>query len=413
MVNRNRWPSWVNALVDRIADSPMSVIGRLAARRLGAPAPAGSVATSTFAARPIRVLIAPVNYAAQGTAWARALESGRANLSARNMAIDVPGGFSFDADLTVPVGTYHNDGDWQVRQFEAAARSTHVLIEAEEPPFGRLLGRSVERQAAALQDRGVDIAYMAHGTDARLPSAHAERSEWSYYRDPTVYLPRAETLARRNIDLLTRSGRPLFVSTPDLLLDLPTATWCPVVVDPVRWSPARTERRSGAPLRVVHAPSNPVLKGTPLIMPTLERLQQDGVIDFRLIQGIPSSDMPELFAGADVLLDQFRLGSYGVAACEAMAAGCIVVGQISEQVRDAVSERTGLSLPILEADPRSLERVLRELSALPDLTPLRRASAEFVRDVHDGRRSADALLTRWITPATSASREDADRAPSI
>lgn len=413
MVNRNRWPAWVNTLVDRIADSPMSVIGRLAARRLGAPAPSGTIDTTSFEPDPIRVLIAPVNYAAQGTSWARALESRRSDLSAQNMAIDVPGGFSFDADLTVPVGTYHNDAEWQTRQFEAAAQASHVLIEAEEPPFGRLLGRSVERQAAALQDRGVDIAYMAHGTDARLPSSHAERSEWSYYRDPSVYLPRAETLARRNIDLLTRSGRPLFVSTPDLLLDLPTATWCPVVVDPARWSPVRTERRPGAPLRVVHAPSNPVLKGTPLIMPTLERLQEEGVIDFRLIQGIPSADMPELFAGADVLLDQFRLGSYGVAACEAMATGCIVIGQISEHVRNTVSHSTARSLPILEADPRSLEKALRELSATPDLTPLRRASTEFVTDVHDGRRSADALLTHWISPAAPAGREDADRAPSI
>lgn len=413
MVNRNQWPSWVNVLVDRIADSPASVIGRLAARRLGAPAPPGSVAATSFAERPIRVLIAPVNYAAQGTAWARALEARRSEISARNMAIDVPGGFSFDADLTVPVGTYHNDVDWQTRQFEAATQATHVLIEAEEPPFGRRLGRSVERQAAALQGQSVDVAYMAHGTDARLPSTHAERSEWSYYRDPSVYLPRAETLARRNIEFLNRSGCPVFVSTPDLLLDLPAATWCPVVVDPARWSMPRTERERGAPLRVVHAPSNPALKGTPLIMPVLERLQAEGVIDFRLIQGIPSADMPNLFAGADVLLDQFRLGSYGVAACEAMATGCIVVGQISEQVRETVAQSTGHQLPIVEADPRSLEDVLRRLSALPDLTQLRRESADFVTDVHDGRRSADALLNHWISPAAPAGREDADSAPSI
>lgn len=391
----------------------MSPLGRLAARRLGAPAPDGSIGVTTFADDPTRVLIAPVNYAAQGTAWARALERSSAGVSARNMAIEVPGGFSFDADLTVPVGTYHNDTDWQLRQFEAAAAATHVLIEAEEPPFGRLFGRSVERQASALQDRGVDIAYMAHGTDVRIPSAHAERSEWSYYRDPSVYLPRAETLAKRNIDLLTRSGRPLFVSTPDLLLDVPTATWCPVVVEPTRWSVPRSERGPGAPLRVVHAPSNPALKGTPLIMPTLDKLSAEGVIEFRVIQGVPSAEMPALFAEADVLLDQFRLGSYGVAACEAMAAGCLVVGQISSQVRDAVTALSGHELPIVEADPASLERVLRRLAADTNLTDLRRSSTDFVREVHDGRRSASALRTHWIDPAAPQQREDADRAPSI
>src|SRR5690349_8170358 len=99
----------------------MSPIGRLAARRLGAPAPAGAVAATVFDDRPTRVLIAPVNYSGQGREWARALEAADPSISARNMAVDVPGGFAFDADLVVPVGTYHNGAEWQQRQFEAAA----------------------------------------------------------------------------------------------------------------------------------------------------------------------------------------------------------------------------------------------------------------------------------------------------
>lgn len=237
-MNRNRLPAWINRGIDRLADAPMSPLGRIAARRLGAPAPRGTIPATEFGSAPTRVLIAPVNYSGQGTAWARALEAADPEVSARNMAIEVPGGFSFDADLVVPVGTYHNDPDWQRRQFAAAAGATHVLIEAEEPPFGRLMGRSVAAQAQALQDHGVNVAYLAHGTDARLPSRHAASSPWSYYRDEAVYLPRAEQLAARNIAVVEASGRPQFVSTPDLLTDLPNATWCPVVVDPVRWASA-------------------------------------------------------------------------------------------------------------------------------------------------------------------------------
>lgn len=376
----------------------MSPLGRIAARRLGAPAPRGTIPATEFGSAPTRVLIAPVNYSGQGTAWARALEAADPEVSARNMAIEVPGGFSFDADLVVPVGTYHNDPDWQRRQFAAAAGATHVLIEAEEPPFGRLMGRSVAAQAQALQDHGVNVAYLAHGTDARLPSRHAASSPWSYYRDEAVYLPRAEQLAARNIAVVEASGRPQFVSTPDLLTDLPNATWCPVVVDPVRWASApRIPRPAGAPLRVAHAPSNPVLKGTPLIMPALERLIDDGVITLELVQGVPSAHMPEVFARADVLLDQFRLGSYGVAACEAMAAGCVVVGQISEQVRSAVRDRSGQELPIVEADPGTIETVLRELANDPALSTRSELSRDFVRTLHDGRASAAALRAAWIT----------------
>lgn len=397
-VNRNRLPRWVNAAIDRIADSPMSPLGKIAAKRLGTPAAHGSIPATTFAAADIRVLIAPVNYSGQGIAWARALETALPSASARNMAMAVPGGFSFDADLLVPVGTYHNDSDWQRRQFEAAAQATHVLIEAEEPPFGRLFGRSVTAQAEALRARGVNIAYLGHGTDVRLPSRHIAGNALSYYADPELYLPRAEQLAARNITLVRESGRPVFVSTPDLLVDLPQAVWCPVAVDPARWAaPDRAERDPEAPLRVAHAPSVAAYKGTPMIMPVLEKLRDEGIIEFDLIQGVPSHEMPERFARADVMLDQFRAGSYGVAACEALAAGCLVVGQVSEQVRSAVCEASGMTLPIVEATPATLEATLRSLANRDDLAPSRTNGINFINEMHDGRRAARALIEHWIT----------------
>lgn len=396
-VNRNKLPRLVNTVIDRIADSPTSFPGRVAARRLGRPAPRGTVPATSFASMKTRVLIAPVNYSGQGIIWARALEAALPNTSAQNMAIEVPGGFSFDADLLVPVGTYHNDSDWQRRQFEAAAQATHVLIEAEEPPFGRLFGRSVAAQVEALQARGVNIAFLGHGTDVRLPSRHIAGNALSYYDDPALYLPRAEQLAARNIALVSESRRPVFVSTPDLLVDLPQAVWCPVAVDPARWAaPDRTERAPGAPLRVAHAPSVAAYKGTQMIMPTLEKLRDEGVIEFDLIQGVPSHEMPARFAQADVMLDQFRAGSYGVAACEALAAGCLVVGQVSEQVRSTVFETSGTRLPVVEATPATLETILRELAERAELAPSRATGVAFIHDVHDGRRAARALIEHWI-----------------
>lgn len=384
-------------MIDRIADAPTSPIGRIAAKRLGTPAPRGSVGVTAFADRPTRVLIAPVNYSGQGRAWAAALEAADPAISARNMAVDVPGGFSFDADLVVPVGTYHNDPDWQRRQLDAATSATHVLVEAEEPPFGRLFGRSVAAQVDALRRRDVRVAYLGHGVDVRLPSRHLAADEWSYFHDPSVYRARAEMLAARNIELLRSSGLPLFVSTPDLLLDLPEAAWCPVSVDLDRWGVARQPREADRPLRVVHAPSIAAVKGTSLLVPILERLHEEGVVEFDLIQGVPSADMPQRLARADVVLDQFRLGAYGVVACEAMAAGCVVVGHVSEQARDAVLEASGIPLPIVQATPDTLERVLRQLAAEP-LEPRVAEGRRFVRELHDGRRAARVLLDRWIDP---------------
>lgn len=406
MVNRNQLPRWVNALIDAVADAPMSPIGRIAAKRLGTPVP-GAALTTRFEERRFRILIAPVNYAGQGFAWARSLEAARPEISSRNMAIDVPGGFSFEADLTVPVPTYHNDSEWQHRQFAAATRATHVLIEAEEPPFGRLFDRSVKKQASALEQHGVDVAHIAHGTDVRLPSRHLRDNPWSHYADPTIYTPRHETTAQRNIDFLSESGRTVFVSTPDLLLDLPEAIWCPVVVDPDRWAPPapRTERARDAPLRVAHAPSVQAVKGTSLIMPILTALEAEGVISLQLITGVPSERMPEAFAAADVVIDQLRIGSYGVAACEAMASGCVVIGHVPARVRDLVFQSTGQHTPIVEATVDTIESTLRELASQKDLSVLRSAGHTFIREVHDGSRSADILWRHWIAPTSNAETE--------
>jgi hypothetical protein len=411
-MNRNELPHWINRLIDRIADSPMGLLGRIAALRMGLPAQRGFIPATTFAHSARRLLIAPVNYSEQGWAWARALERAHTDLSARNMAIDVPGGFDFHADLVVPVATYHNDPDWQRRQLRAAKSATHVLIEAEEPPFGRLLGRSVARQAVALLEAGVDVAFMGHGTDVRLPSRHIAGNPWSYFADDSIYRPRAEALAARNIELISSSGRPVFVSTPDLLIDLPEANWCPVVIEPARWSDVpRSERRTGAPLRVAHAPSVAAAKGTPLILPVLQQLAAEGVIELALLQGVPSRDMPAAFGRADVLLDQFRAGSYGVAACEAMAAGCIVVGQISAQVRDAVKDTSGVDLPIRDATPDTLEAVIRELAQCESLRQERELSRRFVETVHDGRLSAQVLMKNWISPPAVPSEESSLHEP--
>lgn len=404
MVNRNRLPRWVNRTIDAIADHPTSMLGRLAARRFGRPLPAGTVEVTRFAPRGSRVLIAPVNYSGQATAWARALERADPGISARSMAVDVPGGFDFDADLVVPVATFHNDPDWQRRQLEAASTATHVLIEAVEPPFGRLLGRSVTAQSQELRRLGIDVAFLAHGTDVRLPSRHIAGQHLSHYADPTIYAPRAEQLARRNIALLEATGRPLFVSTPDLLIDLPTAHWCPVVVDLSRWTVPRGAR--SVPLRVVHTPSVGTVKGTALILPALERLAAEGVIDLTLVQGVPSQRMPAIMAEADVLLDQFRIGSYGVAACEAMASGCVVVGHVTEHVRAHVEAVAQRPLPIVEATTESLEHVLRELADDADFDALRASGLGFVEAVHDGRLAARVLRDHWIDAALDPERGD-------
>ena len=348
----------------------------------------------------IRLLVAPTNTAWQGWAAARAAEH-LEGVGARTSGI-VPagGGFGFVSDQEVPPAEYRWSARWQRAQRRAVLGGfTHVLLESGRPLFGDAFARPVEADIAALRRAGIAVALMLHGSEVRLPSRHLARLPDSPFA-PGLWsaTPALEVQARRTAALAAAFDGPVFVMTPDLLLDIPEATWLPVTIDPAQWVSARAPftQLDGPPI-VSHVPSSAVVKGTDLIEPVLLRLHDEGLIRYSPIRGLKASEMPAAYTGADIVLDQFRIGTYGVAAVEAMAAGRFVISNVGDQVRGEVERQLGETVPIIEATAATLEQVLRAVVADPEAY---RAEVErgpgFARRHHDGRRAAEVLST-WLT----------------
>jgi glycosyltransferase involved in cell wall biosynthesis len=120
----------------------------------------------------------------------------------------------------------------------------------------------------------------------------------------------------------------------------------------------------------------------------LEPLHDKGLIELRMVTGLPPAEAAELVRSADIVVDQLVLGLYGVLACEAMACGRVVVGYLG----DALRARVGTEVPVLEATARTVGEVVGQVLDDPDRA---RASAAagpaFVAEFHDGRRSASVL----------------------
>ncbi|GAB3144575.1 hypothetical protein [Marisediminicola antarctica] len=341
-----------------------------------------------------RLYIGPVNWAGQGYQWARAVRRFGNDADAVNMAYRVGTEYGFPADYVVPVGVYSWSREWQERQAAYVHENfTHVLVEAERILFAGAFRGSLPAEVRELGRRGIGVAMLCHGSDIRLPSRHAARHADSPFRDGLWDLtPTLEKQARRNLALLESLGRPVFVSTPDLLVDVPGATWLPVVIEPDAWSTDQLPFQAhGLPV-VAHAPSRAAVKGSDLVDPILQQLDDEGLLRYRRVERVAASDMPEVYRSSDIVLDQFRIGSYGVAACEAMAAGRVVVSHVSDDVRRHVLEATGETLPIVEATGANIEEVLRGIIADP--APYRRRAGDgprFVTSVHNGLLSARAL----------------------
>ncbi|MEV8069351.1 glycosyltransferase [Streptomyces sp. NPDC085995] len=336
----------------------------------------------------VRLGLGPANYAGQGAAFAQAITRVNPDVSAEVVMNKLPQSFDYPADVYVDASSLR-DLDVQTRQMERIiGRYTHLLVDAFMPVFGHLNGTSIAGDIDALKQAKIKVALLAHGSEIRHPGDHMARHPFSLFHDaPDGIARKLQAKAEANRRIAAELGLPLYVTTPDLLEDLPTAKWTPLVVDVNSWATDRPVMERKRPL-VLHAPSKRWTKGTDRIMPVLTELHDKGLIEFRLAEGIPWAEMRELVQSCDLVLDQFTTGSYGTFAVEAMAAGKPVVAYISEGVKAA----TDGALPIVDATPDTLREVVEKLVDDREGTIAAAArSAEFARTYHDGTWTAQVL----------------------
>jgi hypothetical protein len=395
---RRRLPASVDRALSRAVGIPPQRTSRkpaapLPPRELWPPQPPVPQTTS-------RLYVGPANFAGQGHQWARAVERHVPGVGAVSMSFVTEGGFGYPVDHAVPQDLYLRSWDWQQEQHAYVRQNfTHVLIEAHRPLFGALFANSAFVEARVLTGHGLRVATIAHGRDLRLPSRHRENYEWSPYdEEEWSAVPVLENQVTRNmagLATLADLDVPTFVSTPDLLDDLPTATWCPVVVDVAAWTTDSRPLQRERPV-VVHAPTSSNFKGSDHIDPVMQSLHESGLIEYRRIQGVPAAEMRQIMQSADILLEQFRLGSYGVTACEGMAAGRVVVSHVAERNRDRIKAAYGQDAPIIEATIEDVGTVVRRI--VEDREAALAIAAQgpaYVRALHDGSYSAK-VLSSWL-----------------
>ncbi|MGW6196172.1 hypothetical protein ACWF0M_08475 [Kribbella sp. NPDC055110] len=352
------------------------------------------------ATTPVRMLVGPTNSAGQGHAWAQAAKT-LPDVSAVSFALHRKGQFQFADDYGVPLAWF-GQPRWQRAQEQyVVENSTHVMVESLRPIFGARGVSDASDDIETMLGKGIDVSLLFHGSDIRLPSRHAKRERWSPFTPGDELTDRLEPQARRHAELVESLHLPVFVSTVDLLDDVPNAQWLPVAIDPTPWQQAARPLFAGEKPVVAHVPSNAKLKGTEEIDAVLTGLHESGQIEYRRITGVPHEQMASVIGDADIVVDQLRIGLYGVAAAEALAAGRIVVSYVGDAVRQRVRSLTGREVPIVEADPDTLGDVVTGLIADRDAAAEAAAAGPgFVAELHDGRRSAEVLRSWLISKET-------------
>lgn len=184
------------------------------------------------------------------------------------------------------------------------------------------------------------------------------------------------------------------VQDPELREHAPDAVMIARAADLAALEPA-PPRVGGGRVVVAHAPTDRELKGTGDIVAAVDRLRDRGLrIEFDLIEGVGHAAALARLRRADVVVDQLRLGWYGVVAVEAMALGKPVVAH----VRPDLTRQLDDPPPIVPATGADVEARLEELVRDPVLRG--RLGAEgraYVERVHACDRIADQVEALYGT----------------
>jgi hypothetical protein len=214
--------------------------------------------------------------------------------------------------------------------------------------------------------------------------------EHSYFREASsAWTENVRARAQWNRRAVEELAFSTFVSTPDLLVDVPAATWLPLTINVAGWATDRPTFESRVPT-VLHIPSrrNPPIKGTRSIDAALTDLENRGAIRYLHPERVDHRRMPALVRSADVVVDQLMSGSYGVAAVEAMAAGRLVVGSVWGLTRMRIPD----DVPILDTTPNDFRQTIEAVLDTPEeMQALAERGPVYAAAWHDGRAAATAI----------------------
>ncbi|MBX3099084.1 MAG: glycosyltransferase [Salinibacterium sp.] len=131
---------------------------------------------------------------------------------------------------------------------------------------------------------------------------------------------------------------------------------------------------------IVHAPSSPITKGTPLVRAAIERLREDGYqFEYVELTGASNDEVLATLRRAHIAMNQFYAFQPGVFANEAMAARCAVLMSADEHIEKVLP--VGSNDKWLVTKHYEVYEKLKGLLDRPEtIEPLARRGEQWVRD---------------------------------
>lgn len=251
---------------------------------------------------------------------------------------------------------------------------------------------------------GKKVFMTFHGDDLRQGDRSLELYRFCIARDvdDRYYDKYSDARKRRMAAFYARVCEQIYVVSPDLLAMAPKGSKLVhyTGVSPSDWTPQTKSAPSDRPFRIVHAPTHRDAKGSKYIELAVENLKSRGYqFEMVYVEGLPNDEAKEIYKSADLVIDQLLAGWFGVFAVEMMAMGKPVIAYIRDTAVAEEPEEFQRELPIINADPETIEQVLA------DILNRAKTSADDVRRIGDRSRQ---FVEKWFDPGKAAQPVIAD-----
>jgi hypothetical protein len=251
-----------------------------------------------------------------------------------------------------------------------------------------------------LKAAGKRIIFHFRGSEIRSNAEFAKKSPYNYVDDGEgARLSRKfpDETKTRVLELVRAGADAVLANDPEIAsyIGQPCHVVNRLVADPKDQDTMRGLEKplksEGRPPLILHAPSRRGIKGTEWVFDAIESLRNDGVdFEFEVVEGLSHEEAMKRYAEADIIIDQLRIGWYGVLSVEAMALGKTVLCYIRDDLRDRLNPNP----PLVMTTRETLEHDLRDVLHSPDK---RKSIGETARRYYEATHRHDSVIPGLIS----------------
>src|SRR5262249_43586924 len=258
---------------------------------------------------------------------------------------------------------------------------------------------------------GKRLFFTLQGCDARIAGLSTIRNRFTPCRKDActsfgLCISNVDNARKHFIrEILPKVNRVFFLN-PELGYYVGRGEFLPyssVDIAALKFIPPAANRRP----RIMHAPTNGQIKGTPRILEAMEALKKSYDFEFVLVRDMAHEQALQLYQSADIVIDQVLAGWYGGFAVEAMAMGKPVLCYLREQDMHFVPREMIVDSPVVNIRPDCLaDDIASVLDRRNEWRDWSARSRSYVEQWHDPGKIAAAMVELYRDPAMPCTAVD-------